>query len=305
MPQGLLVLALSASVFVAVTLLLLALFWRGDDPVQRRVEKLRGSARQAVPDLSLPLTDRVVTPILDSLADRVLAILPTTLLATIKKKLILAGRPMNPSGYIVTTGAAMGVFAVLAIALMVAMGGELQAQQLLIVIAFAAVGAVLPYLWLVNRIGRRQSVIVKSLPDAFDLITTCVEAGLGLDAALSRVAEKVEGPFADELSQTLREIGLGRSRSEALKELGERTGVQDLMTFVNAIIQGEQMGTSVGQILRVQSEHMRVRRRQRAEEQAQKAPVKMVFPLVLCIFPTLFLIILGPGAITIYQTFVE
>ena len=126
---------------------------------------------------------------------------------------------------------------------------------------------------------------------------------MGLDAALSRVAEKVEGPFADELTRTLRDIVLGKQRSIALKELGDRTGVPDLVTFVNAVIQAERMGSSVGTVLRVQADQLRVRRRQRAEEQAYKAPVKMIFPLILCIFPTLFIVILGPAVITIMNDF--
>ncbi len=305
MQHGLLLLALSASVFIAVTLLVLAIFWKGQNPVRTRVANLRGRGGQPGPDLSLPLTERMVSPLVDSLADRVLAVLPTSLLQSLKKKLVLAGNPVNPRGYIIITGAAMGVLGVLAVALVVAAGGEFQLRQLLIVVVIAAVGAVLPYLWLGGRIRSRQATIMKSLPDSFDLITTCVEAGLGLDAALSRVAEKVEGPFADELSHALRDIGLGKARRDALKDLGDRTGVPDLIAFVHAIIQAEQMGTSVGQVLRVQADQMRIRRRQRAEEQAQKAPVKMVFPLVLCIFPTLFLVILGPAAITVFQTFMQ
>jgi len=176
-------------------------------------------------------------------------------------------------------------------------------MALLIIGMFAAIGFLLPQMWLQQRVTGRQTQIIKSLPDAFDLITTCVEAGLGLDAALARVAEKVEGPFADELSRTLREIALGKMRRDALRELGERTGVPELVTFVNAVIQAELMGSSVGAVLRVQAEQLRVRRKQRAEEQAYKAPVKMIFPLVLCIFPTLFIVILGPAVITIMNDF--
>ncbi len=153
--------------------------------------------------------------------------------------------------------------------------------------------------------SQRQGEIIKSLPDSFDLITTCVEAGLGLDAALTRVSEKVKGAFSDDLAVTLREIGMGRNRVEALHDLADHTGVADLSMFVNAIIQAEQMGTSIGQVLRVQSEQMRIRRRQRAEETAAKAPVKMIFPLVLCILPTLFIVIMGPAAIQVYQSFTK
>jgi tight adherence protein C len=165
-------------------------------------------------------------------------------------------------------------------------------------------GFMAPRVWLSNRVRHRQKVILKSLPDAFDLITTCVEAGLGLDAALAKVAEKVEGPFAEELLITLKEVSLGKLRRDALKEMGERTGVPDLTMFINAVIQAETMGTSIAAVLRVQAEQMRTRRRQRAEQQAYQAPVKMIFPLALCIFPTLFIVILGPAAITIYENLI-
>jgi tight adherence protein C len=167
----------------------------------------------------------------------------------------------------------------------------------------AFIGFYMPFYIVSSRARQRQGAIVKSLPDAFDLITTCVEAGLGLDASLSRVAEKVHGPFAEELSRSLREIALGKTRRDALKELGDRTQVPDLIQFTNAVIQAEAMGSSIGQVLRVQSDQLRVRRRQRAEEQAYKAPVKMLFPLVICIFPTLFIVILGPAVITIMNGF--
>jgi tight adherence protein C len=186
---------------------------------------------------------------------------------------------------------------------MVSGGSGFQTTHLLMLAAMGGLGLALPYFWLINRVRRRQTVIMKSLPDSFDLITTCVEAGLGLDAALARVAEKVQGPFAEELSRTLREVGMGRMRREALRDLGERIGVPDLITFVNAVTQAEQMGTGISQVLRIQSDQLRMRRRQRAEELANQAPVKMVFPLVLCIFPTLFMVILGPAVISIFQTF--
>jgi tight adherence protein C len=148
-------------------------------------------------------------------------------------------------------------------------------------------------------------MITKSLPDALDLITNCDEAGLGLDAALGRVAEKVEGPFAEEMNMTMREVALGKLRRDALKEMAERCQIPDLTTFITAVVQAESMGTSIATVLRVQAEQMRIKRRQRAEQQAQQAPVKMIFPLVLCIFPTLFIVILGPAAITVYETIIK
>jgi len=181
------------------------------------------------------------------------------------------------------------------------LGGGLMQIGILGIVSL--IGFFMPFYLIRSRARQRQAAIIKSLADAFDLITTCVEAGLGLDAALARVAEKVEGPFAQELTRALRDIALGKARRDALKELGERTGVPDLLQFTNAVIQAEAMGSSIGTVLRVQSDQLRVRRRQRAEEQAYKAPVKMLFPLVLFIFPTLFIVILGPAIITIMNDF--
>jgi tight adherence protein C len=306
MEQNLLALLAGACVFVTVFLLIMAALWRNEDPVRARVDSLvSGTHQEDLPDLARPLTERVLGPALDAVAERILAVLPQSMLDGVRRKLILAGEPLNLGGFLTVVALSAGLFVVLGLGLVVAAGGGFQAKQLLLLLALGSAGMALPYFWLVNHIRRRQAIITKSLPDSFDLVTTCVEAGLGLDSALARVAEKVEGPFADELSRTLREVGMGRMRREALRELGERTGVPDLITFVNAVIQAEQMGTSIGQVLRVQSEQLRLRRRQRAEEKANQAPVKMVFPLVLCIFPTLFLVILGPAGITLYNNFLK
>jgi tight adherence protein C len=306
MEQNLLALLAAAFVLVTVFLVLAASLWHGEDPVRARVDSLMsGTSQKDLPDLARPLTERVLGPALDAAADRILAMLPRSMLDGLKRKLILAGEPLNLSGFLTVMAFSAGLFAVLGFTLVVASGGGFQTNALLLLVALGMMGLVLPYFWLINRIRRRQSIITKSLPDSFDLVTTCVEAGLGLDAALARVAEKVEGPFAEELSRTLREVGMGRMRRDALQELGERTGVADLVTFVNAVVQAEQMGTGIGQVLRVQSDQLRLRRRQRAEEMANQAPVKMVFPLVLCIFPTLFMVILGPAAITLYENFAK
>ena len=304
MEQNLLALLAAAFVLVTVFLVVMASLWHGEDPVRARVDSLvSGTGREELPDLARPITERVLGPALDAVAERLLAILPQSLLDGVRKKLILAGEPLNLGGFLTVTAFSGGLFGVLGFALMMAAGGGFQAKQLLLLVALGSVGMALPFFWLINHVRRRQAIITKSLPDSFDLVTTCVEAGLGLDAALARVAEKVQGPFAEELARTLREVGMGRMRRDALRELGERTGVPDLVTFVNAVIQAEQMGTGIGQVLRVQSDQLRLRRRQRAEAMANQAPVKMVFPLVLCIFPTLFMVILGPAAITLYENF--
>lgn len=300
--------ALLAAAFVFVTIIMFALSFnrRDTNPVRARVAGLSASASHS-PEGGQPIpssfADRVVGPLFGSLADRAVALLPRGTLERLRLKLARAGDPLTASGFVVVCMVAGAVLAGLTLSLSIASKGTLDAKFFAAAIVAGGVGAFLPFMWLSSRVRKRQTEIIKSLPDAFDMITTCVEAGLGLDAALTRVAEKVKGAFSDDLSITLREIGMGRNRSEALHDMAEHTGVSDLSLFVNAIIQAEQMGTSIGQVLRVQSEQMRIRRRQRAEEVASQAPVKMIFPLVLCILPTLFIVIMGPAAIQLYESF--
>ncbi len=290
----------AATVFVFV----LALGGSGA-PVRSRLEALRGvtNAPTPEPQEGLSLSERVILPAFRTPVQLMRRVMPRTMLKQIEERLVLAGEPMTVSAYLTMQLISVGAFIALPLMLFIGGGGGISPMQLLVAGCFLVAGVMLPQMWLRSRVTARQKVIIKSLPDAFDLITTCVEAGLGLDAALSRVAEKVEGPFAYELRRTLRDISLGKMRRDALTELGERTGVPDLISFVNAVIQAELMGSSVGKVLRVQAEQLRVRRRQRAEEQAYKAPVKMIFPLILCIFPTLFIVILGPAIITIMNDF--
>jgi tight adherence protein C len=299
--------AAAGLIFATVLFFILGLASQGGGGSLAR-QRLEAFKRGAQPDEVVPeartFSERVITPILHGLIAGLGVLLPKSILRGVEKKLVIAGEPMTMSGFltmvVVSTGAAAGFGLMIMI---VAGGGEITLTTIGIVCGIAVVGFYLPF-WIVNsRARQRQAAIIKSLPDAFDLITTCVEAGLGLDAALSRVAEKVEGPFAQELARSLRDIALGKSRRDALKELGDRTLVPDLVQFTNAVVQAEAMGSSIGMVLRVQADQLRVRRRQRAEEAAYKAPVKMLFPLVLFIFPTLFIVILGPAAITIKDNF--
>jgi len=180
-------------------------------------------------------------------------------------------------------------------------GGEINALIALCTLGFAGVGILLPVFLLRTVVTSRRQKIWRQLADAFDLITVCVEAGLGLDAALRQVAEKLRGPLSDEIAQVLREVGMGRPRREALEDMARRTQVRELDTFVHAVIQAEQLGTSLGRVLRAQALSLRVRRRQRAQEIARKAPVKLVFPLVLLIMPTFFIITLGPVGVRFFE----
>jgi tight adherence protein C len=246
---------------------------------------------------------RVVSPLLHGGVDALGKLLPKAMLRGVERSLVIAGEPMTLSGFLTMVLVSTGASVFLGVLIVSVSGASFGTMQIGILGVLLVLGFFMPFYLIRSRARQRQTAIIKSLADAFDLITTCVEAGLGLDAALARVAEKVEGPFAQELKRALRDVALGKSRRDALKELGDRTGVPDLQQFTNAVIQAEAMGSSIGTVLRVQSDQLRVRRRQRAEEQAYKAPVKMLFPLVLCIFPTLFIVILGPAIITIMNDF--
>ena len=157
---------------------------------------------------------------------------------------------------------------------------------------------------LVYNIGaKRQEVLRRGLADALDMLTVCVEAGQGFDASLMHVAKSVEGPVAGEFSRVLAEIQIGKSRGDAFSALSARTKVTEIRTFVTALVQADRLGLPIGSVLREESVQMRLVRRQRAEEKAQKVPVKILFPMLLCIFPALFIVIIGPGAIRMIDTF--
>jgi tight adherence protein C len=216
-------------------------------------------------------------------------------------KLDLAGRPGNltPEDFAAVRLIAAAVMA--AIGLLV---GLLLANALYLAIAIA-VGAILgfflPVLWLNQKVEARRTEIQKGLPDALDLLVICVDAGLGFDAALTRVTEKFKNALSEEFGKVLREVSLGRPRLEALDEMGRSSGVEDLHNFIQAVIQSEQFGTGVGKILRIQADDMRRRRRQRAQEKAAQATLKMMLPMVGCIFPTLWIVLLGPAALILMR----
>jgi tight adherence protein C len=174
---------------------------------------------------------------------------------------------------------------------------------LVLVILAALGGYQAPNFYLYQRGYNRKEQLQRDLPDAIDLLTISVESGLGFDQAVQQVARNTEGPLADEFARMLQEMQIGRSRSSALRQLGERTDLPELRAFVSAMVQADAFGIPVGQVLRVQSSEIRVKRRQWAEEKAQKVPVKILIPMIFCILPCLFLAVLGPAGITIYDNF--
>jgi len=275
------------------------------DPLQDRLAELGDrTLPQSLEEieLSLPFQERVLRPIFRKLADIIVRFTPERQIADAQRQLELAGHPNNldAASFLGLRLVAAILFAVLAVLVFVILAP--QPNQVLYVIGGALLGYFLPTLWLKGQISRRQDMIVKRLPDALDLLTICVEAGLGFDAAMAKVYEKWDDPLARAFGRVLQEISLGKLRREALRDMAAGMDVPDVTSFVAAIVQAEQLGVSMARILRVQSDQMRVKRRQRAQEKAQQAPVKMMFPLVLLIFPSIWIVILGPSLIILLET---
>ena len=300
------VLPLFSSVFVFLSIASLATWQaqRSRGKADLRVQSLATERQAFQPLQDVPFESRVVLPTAEGLAKAVIGVLPPAFIARTRRRLVAAGEPMSLSTFfllVICSGVALPAMALL-IAWAVT-GGEIAGVALVILIVAALFGVLLPLVWLSRRVRARQLTIWRSLPDAFDLMTTCVEAGLGLDSAFHRVSEKLKGPVADEFAEMLREVAMGKTRRDALRDMGERTGVADLQTFANTIVQAEELGTSLGAALRAQASDMRRHRRQRAEEEARRAPAKMVFPLVFFIMPSLFIVILGPVVIELVKAF--
>lgn len=255
-------------------------------------------------ELSLPFVDRVLRPFFDRIGKAIAERTPANQRQALEAKIELAGRPYNLTvgSFLALQIIAMVVFALLTylLAVLLSLSGGM---VLLAPIAGGILGYVAPSVALDRRVKARKKEILLALPNALDLLTISVEAGLGFDAALARVCEKYHNALSAEFSQVLNEVRLGRPRLEALEDMGKRNQVEELNNFVQAVIQSEQLGVGIANVLRIQSEEIRRRRRQRAEEQGQKAPLKMLFPMVGCIFPTLFIVLLGPAVIQVVHQF--
>ena len=297
---------IALSTFVTVTLIIYGLLHRGvsDGGMESRLGGLR-YARQGKEPLADPnaaFTERVLRPLVQGLSRRANAILPSNMSERLEATIVQAGMKLKPGQFLLICGITAGIFPILAALYMASTGASFR----IVAIVFAGLtglGLYGPRVILLGRVKRRQKEIWRSLPDAFDLITASVEAGLGIDAAFTRVIEKVRGPFAEELTRTMAEIQMGRSRRDAFIDMTERTGVEDLRSLINAVVQAEAMGISIGGVIRIQTGVIRTKRRQKAEEQAFKAPIKMVFPLVFFIFPAIMVVIGGPAIIQIKSNF--
>jgi tight adherence protein C len=251
-------------------------------------------------ELSLPFSERIIYPVARKLGEVAIRFTPQNALQDTAKKLELAGNPgkLDPTmlmalqfiSFVLFGGLMFLVFSVAKVKWALGM-------IVLIVVVFSILGFFFPQLMLSSMINRRQKNIRRAMPDALDLLTICVEAGLGFDAAMSKVSEKWQTELSLAFARAIREIQLGKLRREALRTMAERIGIGEMTSFVAAVIQSEQLGVSLAKVLRIQSDQMRIRRRQLAEEEAHKVPIKMLVPMALLIFPSLMITLLTPAAL--------
>ena len=292
------------AITASVSVFLFALWYlRSKNVSEARIRSL-GDHERIVVERQSAFTQRVAFPMVDGAVNTLMAVLPTSLVGRARKWLIVAGDRWTVSQFFTVVLVTSTLFPAAYFALLwIGTNGDPAPIALALTIGAAVIGLFAPFFVLRRIAKKRQKTITRSMPNAIDLMTTCVEAGLSLDFALQRVAERYAGPLSDEIHRMLREVGLGKTRREAMLDMAERIDLPDLMTFVNSIVQAESLGTSVGGVLRVQATQMRVRRRQRAEQTARQAPVKMVFPLVFFLMPSLFIVTIGPVILNAIDAF--
>ena len=279
---------------------------RGLDPLQERLQQyddkeLPQSLEEI--ELSLSFKDRVLFPLMRRIATITTKFTPQKQLEEARHQLELAGMGLDPATFfamriVITIVFGLGAFFIFFVSSKTTSPGT----ALLYTLGATALGYFFPAMWLKSRIQRRQDGIWRALPDALDLLVICVEAGLGFDMAMGKVYEKWENDLAIAFGRVLREIQLGKMRRDALRDMANRMDVPDVTAFVAAIIQADQLGVSMSKILRVQADQMRVKRRQRAQEKAHQAPVKMMLPMVFLIFPSLWIVLLGPSIIILMNS---
>jgi tight adherence protein C len=308
-----------ALILMVVTFVLLAVgLYRSSTKftVKTRIEQIRlAEDITAEEELNKPFMQRVVLPIGASFAKAFKGFTPAEVTERTHKRLLMSGLyPRVTAPHLLGLcwlSMLAGVLMMLLLLFALAKGsgrGEVRLDDslnIIYILLAAASGYMMPQFILSKRVRTRQEDILLNLPYAIDILSISVEAGMGFDAGVGYTMRKIKGPLAEEFAKTLNEIRLGKPRLEALEDLGNRTGVEELKTFITAVVHASRLGGSITNTLRVQADSIRVRRRQRAQEKAMKAPVKMVFPLVLFIFPALFVVILGPAGISIWQQLLQ
>ena len=296
-------------VFLATALIIIGLRERRkSDPLERRLAEFVARGETATLEeieLSQPFSERVLVPFARKLGELVVRFTPQNALQTTAHKLELAGSPrgLEPA----TFWAIRIIIAVVIVAflLFIYSVGSLDwswFRKVLILAIFAVLGFYIPELLLTSRIQRRQKEIRKAMPDALDLLTICVEAGLGFDGALQRVYEKWDNELSLAFGRVIREIQLGKLRREALRDMADRIGIPEMSSFIAAVIQSEQLGVSLAKVLHIQADQMRIKRRQLAEEMAHKAPIKMLIPMALLIFPSICIVLMTPSVLMLMRS---
>jgi tight adherence protein C len=304
--------AVAVIVIVAVGLILVGRRMKGattdDDPLAARLAEFseRGdvvSLEQI--EMSQPFSDRVILPLMRKLGEISTRFTPQHVLQSTEKKLELAGNPgrIEASTFLSLRFVAAAAFGGALFVIFLFSKTWPIGRELLTVAIFTVLGFFFPTLWLKSKIDKRQKSVRKAMPDALDLLTICVEAGLGFDAAMSKVNEKWDNDLSMAFGRVIREIQLGKLRREALKDMADRIGIAEMTSFTAAIIQSEVLGVSMAKVLRIQADQMRMKRRQRAEEEAHKAPIKMLLPMGIFIFPSIMIVLLVPAGLQISRTF--
>jgi tight adherence protein C len=305
----LILIIIGAVVIVAVILVIIGIRSPQDaDPLQSRLADFAASGEAASLEeieLSQPFTERIIYPVARKLGELTLRFTPQQAIQSVTKKLEMAGNPGNidPTLFFAFRfmGLPLGGFFLLLGNLLPA-GNFLEKKGLLFAVVFSIFGFFLPDLLLKSKIDRRQKEIRKAMPDALDLLTICVEAGLGFDAAMSKIFEKWDNELGRAFGRVVREIQLGKLRREALRDMADRLGVAEMTSFVAAVIQSELLGVSMAQVLRIQADQMRIKRRQLAEEEAHKAPIKMLVPMAIFIFPSICIVLMSPAILILIKS---
>jgi len=293
----------------AVVLVIIGLRYDDEeDPLQKRLAEFVESGKPVSleeVELSQPFTERIIFPAARKLGELVTKFTPQNTLQATAIKLERAGNPAGLDSNSFFTFRLVGLSLGVLLYYMASVSPEgsfLYGRGLLVGAVGALLGFQIPNILLSTRITRRQKEIRKAMPDALDLLTICVEAGLGFDAAMQKVYEKWDNELARAFGRVIREIQLGKLRREALRDMANRMGVEEMTSFVAAVVQSEQLGVSMAHVLRIQSDQMRIRRRQLAEEEAHKAPIKMLIPMGLLIFPSICIVLMTPAILIILRS---
>ena len=280
----------------------------GDDPLQARLAEYAARGELASLEeieLSQPITERIIYPVARKMGEIAVRFTPQNALQATARRLELAGNPrgLDPTSFWAFRFiAAVLVGGLIFFLMSIGLKNLTWSTKLLIVLGFLAFGFYMPEMFLTSKIQRRQKEVRKSMPDALDLLTICVEAGLGFDGAMQKVYEKWDDELGRAFGRVLREIQLGKLRREALRDMADRLGISEMTSFVAAVIQSEQLGVSMAKVLRIQSDQMRVKRRQKAEEDAHKAPIKMLIPMALLIFPSICIVLMTPAFLMLMRS---